>query len=181
MGNIIVAMPQIEDAKKISEILRSRGFDVIQICTTGADVLSHAYQLESGIVVCTRNLNDMYCNEMLEDLPDYFEMLILTSPEGLAHCPSGVMTVTMPFMTSYLVSSVEMMLVQLAKRIHRAKGSSKKRNRQQQAYIDEAKELLMARNNLTEQEAFRYIQKCSMDSGTNMVETAQMILLLQRD
>ena len=25
-------------------------------------------------------------------------------------------------------------------------------------------------------EAHRYIQKCSMDSGTNMVETAQMIL-----
>ena len=29
---------------------------------------------------------------------------------------------------------------------------------------------------LTEEEAHRYIQKCSMDSGTNMVETAQMVL-----
>ena len=34
----------------------------------------------------------------------------------------------------------------------------------------------MARNNMTEEEAHRYIQKCSMDSGTNMVETAQMVL-----
>ena len=34
---------------------------------------------------------------------------------------------------------------------------------------------------MTEPEAFRYIQKCSMDSSTNMVETAQMIILLQVD
>ena len=31
---------------------------------------------------------------------------------------------------------------------------------------------------MTESEAHRYIQKCSMDSGTNMVETAQMIMSL---
>ena len=44
--------------------------------------------------------------------------------------------------------------------------------------IREAKELLMARNNMSEEEAYRYIQKCSMDSGTNMVETAQMVMSL---
>ena len=38
--------------------------------------------------------------------------------------------------------------------------------------------LLMERNHLTEEEAHRYIQKSSMDNGTNMVETAQMILTL---
>ena len=45
-------------------------------------------------------------------------------------------------------------------------------------YIKNAKALLMERNHLTEEEAHRYIQKSSMDNGTNMVETAQMILTL---
>ena len=36
----------------------------------------------------------------------------------------------------------------------------------------------MSRNNLTEEEAHRYIQKRSMNNGTDMVETAQMILSL---
>ena len=36
----------------------------------------------------------------------------------------------------------------------------------------------MERNYLTEEEAHKYLQKCSMDSGTNMVETAQMIMSL---
>ena len=43
---------------------------------------------------------------------------------------------------------------------------------------DRAKTLLMERNNMTESEAHRYIQKCSMDSGTNLVETAQMVISL---
>ena len=30
---------------------------------------------------------------------------------------------------------------------------------------------------MTESEAHRYIQKCSMDSGTNLVETSQMIIV----
>ena len=45
-------------------------------------------------------------------------------------------------------------------------------------YTKNAKILLMERNHLSEEEAHRYIQKSSMDNGTNMVETAQMILTL---
>ncbi len=45
--------------------------------------------------------------------------------------------------------------------------------------IDRAKALLMERNGMTEEEAHRYIQKCSMDSGTNIVETAQMVISLK--
>ncbi len=40
------------------------------------------------------------------------------------------------------------------------------------------KSLLIERNHMTESEAHRYMQKCSMDSGTNLVETAQMVLTL---
>ena len=49
---------------------------------------------------------------------------------------------------------------------------------EEQNLIMRAKELLMERNNMTESEAHRYIQKCSMDSGTNLVETAQMVISL---
>jgi response regulator NasT len=42
--------------------------------------------------------------------------------------------------------------------------------------IQRAKLLLMERNNMSEEEAHRYIQKTSMDSGTNLVEMAEMIL-----
>lgn len=46
--------------------------------------------------------------------------------------------------------------------------------------LQEAKNLLMERNGMSEEEAHRYIQKCSMDSGTNLVETAEMVLSMMR-
>ena len=52
----------------------------------------------------------------------------------------------------------------------------KRRSPQEQKVIDDAKAILMENNNMTEPEAFRYIQKCSMDSGNTMVESASMVI-----
>ena len=54
----------------------------------------------------------------------------------------------------------------------------KVRSEKEQKMIDAAKKLLMDRNSMTEEEAHRYMQKCSMDSGTNLVETAEMVFAL---
>ena len=40
----------------------------------------------------------------------------------------------------------------------------------------QAKSLLIEKNGMTEEEAHRYLQKRSMDNGTNMVETSYMVL-----
>ena len=52
----------------------------------------------------------------------------------------------------------------------------KKRDPAEKQVIEAAKRLLMQRNRMTEEEAHRYIQKCSMDSGTSMPEMAQMVI-----
>ena len=54
----------------------------------------------------------------------------------------------------------------------------RKRNDAEKKLVDQAKALLMERNNMSEDEAHRYLQKSSMDSGTNLMETAQMILTI---
>ena len=41
-------------------------------------------------------------------------------------------------------------------------------------------EMMAERNGMAEEEAHRYIQKCSMDSGTTLVETAEMVLSMMR-
>lgn len=181
MGSIIVAMPRLEDAEKISKMLKSRGIEKIDICTTGASVLSRVHELDSGIIICARSFKDMYCKEISENLPEYFEMLLLTSKDALEHCPENVTIIEIPFRISELLQSIEHISMDLEQRLRRNRSKSKKRSKEEQAYIDQAKKLLMEKNQMTEQEAFRYIQKNSMDSCTNMVETAQMILLLQAD
>ena len=72
----------------------------------------------------------------------------------------------------------EMMLQSAARRRKKERAKPKMRSAEEQHIIDRAKSLLIERNHMTESEAHRYMQKCSMDSGTNLVETAQMVLTL---
>ncbi len=178
MGSIIIALPKTSDAKHISEILRRYGIDTTMICTKASTVLSQVHQLDSGIVICGNRLTDMHYSQLYEYLPEHFEMLLLASQATLATCPPGIMTLSFPIKANDLVGTVDMMLAQQRRKMKKLKSVPKKRTEQEQNYINNAKWVLMERNNMTEQEAFRYIQKSSMDSGTNMVETAQMILLM---
>ena len=54
----------------------------------------------------------------------------------------------------------------------------RKRSAEEKETINLAKALLMERNHMSEEEAHRYLQKNSMETGTNMLETAQMVLMI---
>ena len=70
------------------------------------------------------------------------------------------------------------MAEQIARRKKRLRQKPKIRSEEEKRILLEAKSLLMERNHMSEEEAHRYIQKCSMDSGTNLMETARMVLSL---
>ena len=70
-------------------------------------------------------------------------------------------------------------MLDLNRRQRRTRPVQKKRNEKEQRIIEDAKQLLMERNHLSEKEAHKYIQKLSMDSGNSLVETAEMILVLE--
>ena len=83
----------------------------------------------------------------------------------------------MPIHSHELVSTIETMAMELyAAEKKKEKIPAKETIRKEQKSIDDAKALLMERNHLSEEEAHKYIQKLSMDSGNNLVETAEMIL-----
>lgn len=178
MGSIIIALPRLQDGKHIHEILARHGMNNTVVCATASQVLAQVHHMDSGVVICGCRLPDMYYIQLAEYLPEYFEMLLLASPQNLEGKPRGMMALSMPFRVADLTGTLEMMLTQLAGRIKKQKSGPRKRTQQEQNYINNAKWLLMERNHLTEEEAFRYLQKTSMDTGTNMVETAQMILLM---
>lgn len=179
--SIVIALPKIEDAKKIRTILIRHGFSVASICCTGSNALASISALDCGILICGYHLPDMYYRDIAACLPSYFELLLLASARVISEAPSSVLSVEMPMKASDLVNTVDMMLSQIERRIKKDKKKPKARSWKEQNYIANAKMLLMQRNHLSEDEAYRYIQKSSMDSGTNMAETAQMILMLLYD
>lgn len=177
MANIIVVFPKIEDAKNIRILLTRHGYNVIGHCNTGAKAIQYAQSTDDGIVVCGYKFGDMMYSNLHELLPPHYEMLLVASQHMLSNCDSqGIVCLSMPIKTHELVSTLEMMVQNMERRKRKQKQKQKMRSTEDRAIIDKAKALLMERNNMTEEDAHRYIQKCSMDSGTNMVETAQMVL-----
>lgn len=181
MSSIVIALPKIEDAKKIRTILLRHGFSVASICSTASNALASVSELDCGILICSYRLPDMYYADLKECMPGSFEMLVLATARTLAEVPSSVLTLEMPMKASDLVNTVHMVLVQIERQRKRDKKKPKLRSWKEQNYISNAKMMLMQRNHLSEEDAYRYIQKCSMDSGTNMVESAQMLLMLFYD
>ena len=138
-------------------------------------------ELDGGVLLCGYHLQDMYYRDLLDYMPDYFEMLLMASQGVISEAPPSVLCVGMPLKAGDLVNTVSMILSQIERRWKKDKKKPKQRSWKEQNYISNAKMLLMERNHLSEEDAYRYIQKCSMDSGTNMVETAQMVLMLLYD
>ncbi len=181
MTNIIVVLPKLEDAKGIRSMLMKNGFQVTLACSTGAQALSHLRDLSDGIVICSYKMADMIYTELHDCLPDGFDMLLLASRAVLdEQRRSDIVSLAMPFKVYDLINTVDMMSQAAMRKRRRERSKPKKRNPEEEELIRQAKELLMGRNHMTEEEAHRYIQKSSMDSGTNMAETAQMVLTMMK-
>jgi len=179
---IIVAFPKKEVATNIRNILVRGGVQVYGVCTTGAQVLNSTDTLDDGIVVCGYRMQDMMYTELRDCLQETFDLLLIASPdkwnEGLA---KGVVGLPMPIKVYDILNTVQMMQQTMQRRRRKRREAAKNRSPEQKALIEQAKLLLMNRNHMTEEEAHRYLQKSSMDSGTNMLETAQMVLAIMND
>lgn len=180
MGSIIVAMPNMDNAKKIGNILKNHGLPSDAYCYLGSETLRKVNELDAGVVICTPKLKDMGYLELLEYLPPYCEMLLITKDPDSFEPYENIVKIAHPFRAMDLVNTVEMM-VSRHYRKPKKKPSALSRSKEEQKLIDDAKELLMVRNEMTEPEAFRYIQKNSMDTGRTLIESAQMILMLNCD
>ena len=149
MLNIVVVFPKKEIVLKMKNVLIKNGFDVSAVCVTGAQAIQAVESLEAGVVVCGIRFADMIYD---------------------------VIYLPLPLKAYDLVDTVSDLLTDIHRRLKREREKPNKRSSADQGVINQAKSLLMEKNGLTEEEAHRYLQKRSMDNGTNMVETAYMVL-----
>ncbi|MGN0160763.1 MAG: ANTAR domain-containing response regulator [Lachnospiraceae bacterium] len=175
--NVIVAFPRVDDARNIKTILSKNGFNVVSYCTSGANVLSQLDHLDGGVVVCGYKLTDMLYTDLMDSLPRHFKMLLVASESHWnERDDSDVVFVSMPLKVQALSETLNMIIETQIMQRRRERQRPKVRSEEEQNLIRDAKRLLIEKNNMTEGEAHKYIQKCSMDSGNSMVETAAMVM-----
>ncbi len=179
MTGIVVVFPRMEDARGIKNILVRSGFSVHAVCTTGAQAISSLEDLNDGIVISGYKLADMMYLELKECLPKGIMMLLLAARGHLAECDTGdIAALPMPLKAHELVDAVHALFRECERYRKKRREEPRDRSPEEIELIERAKALLMEKRSMTEMQAHKYLQKCSMDSGRSIVESAQMILML---
>lgn len=177
MIHIIIVFPKLENAKHIRSLLLRSGIEVTALCTTGAQALQVIENCDDGIIICGYRFPDMFCEELRQYLPTDFEMVVVASGAHYQDIRSNdILCLPMPIKVYDLIETVNILVDSLRRKRKKRRSGPRQRSKEEIAIIGSAKELLMTQKQMTEEEAHRYIQKTSMDNGTNLVETAQMIL-----
>jgi len=181
MTSIVVVFPRAEDARGIRNLLVRNGFFVHAVCTTGAQAISSLEDLGNGIVICGYRLADMMYSELRECLPEEIGFLLLATRQHLKECDvRNLNFLPMPLKTQEFIDTVHTMVAECERKRRLRRERPKERTKEETETINEAKKLLMGKKSMTETEAHKYLQKSSMDSGTNIVEMAQMVLTMLR-
>jgi len=171
MNRLIVAFEGDKQCDLIREALESGGLAPYVVCHTGAEVLRSAQGMGRAVVICGFKFPDMSADELAYDLGSAAIVLVVGKNVQLDFCEhEGIFKLAAPFSRSELLSSVSM-LAQLAEKAPR-------RTADEEALVGEAKALLI-RSGMSEAEAHRYLQRCSMESGERLVSVAKRILQTQ--
>lgn len=174
MEKVILAFEGEKTAERIRDILEGAGLAVCLVCHSAAEVKRLIHKQRISIVICGHKLRDESAECMAEDLPSTCSVLVLALQSYLDLIyGDNVFKLAAPVARNDLLSSVGTLL-QASHKMERFVRPP--RSAEETELIQAAKAALMRRHSMTEEQAHRFLQKKSMDSGARLPQTAQMIL-----
>ena len=171
---VIVAFENGKSRERIREILESSGTADCILCSSAAEVKRTVSQQRVAAVVCGFKLPDQTAQDLFQDLPASCAMLMV-AVQGLLDLDQNedIFRLAAPVSRGDLIASVRM-LIQFGHRLERF--VRPQRTEEERETIQAAKELLMDRHGMTEEQAHRFLQKRSMESGAKLAQTAKLVL-----
>lgn len=170
---VIVVFDSDKTTRRICDMLESSGTAECSPCRSGGEARRAVAQYDINVVICGFRLADGTGEHLYEDLPEGVSMLMVAPQHQLDMVNEEIFRLPAPISRSDLVTSTKMVL-QMSRRLGRT--IKPRRSGADREVIQQAKSLLMERNGLTEDQAHRLLQKKSMDSGVNLVQTARLVL-----
>lgn len=168
-----MAFESEKTCRRVREILECSGTASCLVCRSGDQVRRMVNKRHITAVVCGFKLADETAADILEDLPSFCAMLVLAPQDQLDLLRrERLFPLPAPTSRGALLEGVERLL-----RMGReAEGALSRRDGAEQELIRRAKELLMTRDAMTEEEAHHFLQKKSMDRGAKLVQVARQVL-----
>lgn len=173
-NNIIVAFKNKKISDTIVKILKLGGIGILTQCSSGSEVKKLISYCRSGILICGYSLKDTSIVSFIDDIPESFNIILIGNYSQINLCDNErLFKLAVPLSKSDLIYSVTM-LMNIEKRYNTA--SSFTRDESEKSVIEDAKHLLIDKYNMSEEQAHRYMQKKSMNTGIKLIEIAKIIL-----
>ncbi|MDD2355918.1 MAG: ANTAR domain-containing protein [Lachnospiraceae bacterium] len=174
MIRTVVAITNEQLRGSVADILKRNGINVRMSCRTALEAIRSIRKMGGGVVICSSRLPDMTADDLSYELKGQAYLLVLGRPESLKFCDDeDIFKVPLPVHSDELCGSVRILL-QLDERRDRA--GVPERSDEDKEVIIEAKEYLMQHNEMTEEQAHRFLQKRSMETSTPMADVAKLVL-----
>ena len=190
MRQVIIAVSNKTLAAKLKATYEQTGVPVRTVCSSGAQVLQTATAYpDGGVLLSTMHLPDMSVQQLADMLPDTYDCLLLVTAEQRSFMSGpGIYKLVEPINAVMLADWTKQLLLNRQVKASldtetnrpgnglRGQLPRHGRNTEEQKLIEQAKYLLMNRKKISEQEAHRYLQKRSMQSGLRLVDLARQLI-----
>lgn len=172
MDRVVLAFSKDETANKIKMMLDGSGYDVYTVCHSKAELLRTVADMDEVLIIMGYKLPDGTVDDVYDDLMEGQKLMSIVKAERQSSIHNqDIFVVTLPLNRQLLINSVETFVGIIERRKHRAK-----RTPEEEKIIRDAKAYLMEIHRMSEEQAHRFIQKRSMDTGAKFIDTARMIL-----
>lgn len=182
--SILLTLRHQESIEQIKNILVPKGYMIVDSCSSGMQALRVAGLNHIDIAIVSFTLSDMpgltFANDLLSQ--HSCSVLMITPPEQMNYIrnnagPNDIVCLPRPITPQALLTSIDLIL-QYKERIRCISRETQKLkvDLERRSLAEKAKTLLMKKLNMSESDAWRHIQKQSMDSGIPLQEVAENII-----
>ena len=179
---ILIAEDETLIRMDLAEMLRESGYDVVAEATNGEEAIALASELKPDLAILDVKMPKMDGISAAEVIVKTSPVLMLTafSQKELVEraLDAGVMAyVVKPFTIDDLIPAIEIATARYQQMIAlQAEISDLTERLETRKIIDRAKGLLMQAMNLSEPEAFKWIQRTAMDKRVSMKAVAEAVI-----
>lgn len=183
MKSVIIAFSNPLLANWVISVLRHGGYTIEYFCKTAGDVVRVADFCTSPVVVSGFQFTDMTAEDLNIILDGKLAMITVVLPHQRDLIErEGMAIVPYPLSAVELLQAIEVVEKSAAREAVLSGGNVgdkvhlHERSAEEKLLILKAKNMLMAKYQMTESQAHRFLQKSSMDRGLKLVDAARMVI-----
>ena len=172
MEQVILAFTKEETTARIRRMLEGSGCTVRAAAHSAPELYRHLANADDVLVIMGYKIGTDTVNDVFDALRRGQRLMSVVKAERQDMIENEeIFVLPLPVNRERLISSIEMLLGTIKKQT-----SASRRSSDEEELIERAKLYLMEKYRMSEQQAHRFIQKRSMDTGARFADTARQIL-----